>query len=89
MTTTTTTTSYTVILKRPSRSKCPNAWARIEGQDGWLGDTFSAAHGTRIILGGTVRRATRSEKIVERVTIDETGSWGAWGGAGSITIAIA
>lgn len=81
-----TTTTYTVTLARPSRSKCPNAWARRHDQDGWLSDTFTAEHGAILELGGTVRRATRNEQVRERVTIDEAGTWSAWAGTGSITV---
>lgn len=84
--TTTETIRYRVTLDRPSRSKSANAWAKIKGEDGWLPDSFTADHGTVIVLGGDIRRATRIEKVRETITIDEIGSWSAWGGAGGITI---
>lgn len=80
--------TYTVTITKPSRSKCPNAWARIEDGDEVYG-TFAAEHGTRLRLGGDIRRATRSERIKETVTIDECGEWSAFGGAGSIKIELA
>lgn len=77
---------YIVTITRPSRSKCPNAWAKRDGVDGWLPDTFTAEHGEIIILGGNIRRATRTEKVVERPRIDMCGEWTAFGGAGCLKI---
>jgi len=81
-----TATTYRVSLTRPSRSKCPNAWAKIEGADGWLADQTILPHGTEIILGGSIRRATRIEQYRAAATIDEAGSWPAWAGTGRLTI---
>lgn len=82
-------TTYRVTLDRPSRSKCPNAWAKLAGQDGWLGDTFEVEAGAEIKIGGTVRRASRQERTARTIVIDETGEWDAWGGTGTVTVEVA
>ena len=78
-------TTYRITFARPSRSKCPNAWAKIEGADEWMQDGAVVAHGTKIVIGGNVRRATRVEKVVEHYTVDEAGTWAAWAGCGEMT----
>ncbi len=81
------TRQYRVTLDRPSRSKCPNAWATCDGIDGWAPSSFLADEGAELTLGGNVRRATRTERVREVYTIDaDTGTWKAWGGAGRLTI---
>ena len=77
---------YRVTFVRPSRSKCPNAWVKVDGEDGWLGDEAILTHGSKIVMGGSVRRASHTERISDKYTIDEVGSWPAWGGTGSWTI---
>lgn len=77
--------TYTITLDQPSRSKCPNAWACLPGQIGtWLrdGDEVTDA----IIVGGTLRRATRQQKITETITITGPGTYRAWDGFGTITV---
>lgn len=79
--------TYTITLDQPSRSKCPNAWAiRSEdfGSSTWLHDGDSVDG--EIIVGGTLRRATRTEKVREVITIDGPGTYRAWGGFGTITV---
>lgn len=80
-----TTTTYRVTgIERPSRSKCPNAWVRIDGADEWLREGDEVPAGTVLAAGGNIRRATRTERWHDTFTV--TGDKiRCWTGFGAIT----